>query len=357
MQATNRRQTLLRADQELTIAEGNVTIRLTAFRPAAVGGLAVGRRVRQKLAISREFLFNSGLLVYTSPPLEDQAENGWFQMWGCCNTGSEGAEHMQDSRAYSQAAVKHSLHSWDGVRRHSYVCMLYLGAVSGIFLGTHWAEHHGLPAPRVFPAMLLLFPAALVGARLLFVALHWDVFRRDPTRVWRTTDGGAALYGGLICCLLFSFPLLWVLALPFGAFWDAVAIAMLVGMIFTRVGCLLQGCCAGQPSQSCIAFELPNAQGVWCRRLPFALFEAGIAALTLAFCVYFLDRRSGGVLFLAALAMYGTGRWMLEPTREKVDRVGGWSVHRMISAVLVGLAVTSVLFSWALHSINANVTR
>ncbi len=264
---------------------------------------------------------------------------------------------MQNARAYSQAAIKHSSHSWDGVRRHSYVCMLYIGAVSGIFLGTRWAELHGLPAPRVFVAMLLLFPAALAGARLLFVALHWKVFRRDPARVWRTAEGGAALYGGLIGSFLLSLPLAWALALPFGALWDAVAIALLVGMIFTRSGCLAQGCCAGRPSQSRIAFQLPNAQGVWCRRLPFPLFEAGVAALTVGFAVRFLNHYPGGVLFLGALAIYGTGRFMLEPTREKVDRVGGWSVHRIISAVLVGTAATAVLLFWALSGGSSLATR
>ncbi|MFZ0312855.1 MAG: prolipoprotein diacylglyceryl transferase family protein [Candidatus Korobacteraceae bacterium] len=264
---------------------------------------------------------------------------------------------MRNGRAYSRAATNYSSHPWDGIRRHSYVCMLYLGAVSGIFLGTRWAEQHGLPGPRVFFAMLLLFPAALAGSRLLFVGLHWKVFRRDPARVWRTTEGGAALYGGLIGSFLLSLPLARGLALPLGGLWDAVAIAMLVGMIFTRTGCLLQGCCAGRPSQSCIAFELPNALGVWCRRLPFPLFEAGIAALTLAFSVHFLDQRSGGVLFLGALAMYGTGRWILEPTRERIDRVGGWSVHRVISVALVGAAATVVLFLWVLPGGSAVVNR
>jgi phosphatidylglycerol:prolipoprotein diacylglycerol transferase len=264
---------------------------------------------------------------------------------------------MHNGRAYSRAATNHSSHLWDGMRSHSYVFMLYLGAVSGIFLGTRWAEQHGLPAPRVFVTMLLLFPAALAGSRLLFVALHWRVFRRDPARVWRTTEGGAALYGGLIGSFLASLPLAWVLALPLGGLWDAVAIAMLVGMIFTRTGCLLQGCCAGRPSHSAIAFELPNAQGVWCRRLPFPLFEAGIAALTLAFSVHFLEQRSGGVLFLGALAMYGTGRWILEPTRERIDRVRGWSVHRVISAALVAAAATVVLFLWALPGGSAVVNR
>src|SRR5689334_14640788 len=123
--------------------------------------------------------------------------------------------------------------------------MLYAGTVTGIILATRWAESEGLPAGRVNAALLILVLPAVVGARLLFVATHWDRFRREPRRIWSRTDGGAALYGGLILALVLSLPLLHALGIPFGAFWDAGSIAMMTGMVFARVGCLLTGCCAG----------------------------------------------------------------------------------------------------------------
>jgi len=250
-----------------------------------------------------------------------------------------------------------SLPIWERLRAHSYVSMLYAGAIAGIFAGTHWAELQGLPPSKVFVTMLLIFPAALAGARLLFVALHWNVFGRAKTRIWSTSEGGAALYGGLILSFLLSLPLLGLMRLPLGSFWDAVAIALLVGMIFTRTGCALQGCCAGRPSQSWLAFNMPDVHGVWRRRLPFPLFEVGVAALTLALCLKLFDTSSGGCLFLSALAMYAGGRWLFEPTREKVDRVRGWSVHRIISVLLVTLGLTGLLLIRALGSAGTTVAH
>jgi phosphatidylglycerol:prolipoprotein diacylglycerol transferase len=257
---------------------------------------------------------------------------------------------MQIANAYPKGEIGRSLPLWERLRRNSYVCMLYVGAIAGILAGTQWAEMHGLPAPKVFLIMLLIFPAALAGARALFVALQWDDFRSHRARIWSTSEGGAALYGGLILSFLMSLPLLWAMRLPLGAFWDAVAIALLVGMIFTRTGCALQGCCAGRPSQSRLALSMPDVNGVWGRRLPFPLFEAGVAAVTLAVCIRYLGKSSGGFLFLGALAMYASGRWLLEPTREKMDRVGGWSVHRIISAVLIALAITGFLLIWTMEN-------
>jgi hypothetical protein len=46
--------------------------------------------------------------------------------------------------------------------------------------------------------------------------------------------------------------------------------------------------------------------------------------------------------------MYAAGRFLFEPTREMVDRWHGWSVHRMISAALIAIAVTGLLLIWAL---------
>jgi len=229
--------------------------------------------------------------------------------------------------------------------------MLCAGAVFGIIGVARWAEFHGIAAPRAFAAMLLLFLPSLVGARLLYVAFHWELYRRQPRLIWQRAGGGAALYGGLILSFLASVPLLRVLALSPLAFWDAASIALLIGMVFTRAGCLLHGCCAGRPSESFLAFRLPGARGVWRRRLPAQLFEAGLALAVLFGCLQVADRlRFDGALFLSSLAAYAAGRWMLEPTRETVDRAGRWSLNRSLSAALGALAVTVLLFLWVSRS-------
>jgi phosphatidylglycerol---prolipoprotein diacylglyceryl transferase len=218
--------------------------------------------------------------------------------------------------------------------------MLYLGMVLGVFGGTYTAALHGLDPARVYGAMLLLLPPALVGSRLLFAALHWDLYRSQPSRIWKRSDGGAALYGGLLLTLALSLPLLPAMRISVAAFWDAAAVTILIGMIPTKFGCLLNGCCAGRPTERALALYLPNEQGVWRRRLPAQLLEAGLAFILLVISIAAWMRfQFDGVLFLTASAGYGIGRWWLESTREIVDRVGSLSVHRAISAGLAALSV------------------
>jgi phosphatidylglycerol:prolipoprotein diacylglycerol transferase len=230
---------------------------------------------------------------------------------------------------------------WNGFTLHAYPAMLYVGLLLGLLAGRAAAGPAGLDANRAYLGMLVLLAPALLGARLWFVALHWSVFRRDPARIWRRTDGGAALYGGFALALALSPALLFVLGLPIGAFWDAATFTMLVGMIFTKVGCLLNGCCAGRPTTGRLGFELPDHRGVRARRLPAQLLEAALALLLLGAAVIAWPHLPiGGSLFLLTVAGYATGRALLEGTRATIDRWRGFSINRVISA---GLTAASLL--------------
>jgi phosphatidylglycerol:prolipoprotein diacylglycerol transferase len=243
--------------------------------------------------------------------------------------------------------MRRILLQWHGIRIYSYPAMLYLGIVLGVNSATFAARHHGLDPTLFHLAILFLLIPALVGARLLFVAVHWDIFRAEPGRIWRRSDGGAALYGGLILTLLLSFPLLNFMNISVAAFWDATAIAMLIGMIPTKFGCFLNGCCAGRTTRGRLAVYLPNELGEWAHRVPAQLLEAGLAALLLILSVAVWQRfPMDGVLFLTALGGYGIGRWWLESTREAIDSVGSLNLHKAISAALVLVSISSLTLIW-----------
>jgi phosphatidylglycerol:prolipoprotein diacylglycerol transferase len=225
--------------------------------------------------------------------------------------------------------------------------MLYIGTLLGISAGTYGASLQGLNPGRVYLAMLLLFPSGLVGARLLFLISHWHIYRREPRRIWRQSEGGASLYGGLVLSFLLSLPLLKILEIPIGSFWDAASITLLTGMIFTKVGCLLNGCCAGRPTSGPVAFHLPNLKGIWCRRVPTQLLEAGWAALILLGLIGLWNRLPfGGALYLYTVATYSLGRWWLESTREDIESFGSLSLHRTISVVLAVACLASFGLMW-----------
>ena len=105
--------------------------------------------------------------------------------------------------------------------------------------------------------------------------------------------------------------------LPFWAFWDAASITMLVGLLFTRFGCLMNGCCAGRPTDSWLGMVLSNVAGEQVRRYPTQLFEAALAALVLL-CVFAVRNvLPGGAVFVSVVTMYCSGRLVLQDLRER----------------------------------------
>src|ERR1700709_2198167 len=157
--------------------------------------------------------------------------------------------------------MRRILFSWRGYNIYSYPAMLYIGLLAGVFVGACVAQSAGLSADRFAIAITFLLIPALAGSRLYFVLTRWDLFRRDPARIWRRDEGGMSMYGGFILAVPLSIPLLRLLGLPFGGFWDAAALTILLGMAFTRIGCFLNGCCGGRRSDARFALSLPCHHG------------------------------------------------------------------------------------------------
>jgi phosphatidylglycerol---prolipoprotein diacylglyceryl transferase len=230
---------------------------------------------------------------------------------------------------------------------HSYTAMLYLGIVFGIFAQQQAATLVHIDRTRTLAATLLLLITALLGARLLFVVTHWRTYRQAPKRIWRVSEGGGAMYGGLILAVPLSIPLLAILDLQPGVFWDVASFTMLIGMIFARVGCLLNGCCSGRPANGWLALNLPDQRGEWRRRFPTQILEAAWGLVVLAGGITIWDFLPfPGGLFLYALGTYGAGRIVLEATRQQQDTVLGFRLHRALSALFVAVSLVGFAIAW-----------
>jgi phosphatidylglycerol:prolipoprotein diacylglycerol transferase len=231
-----------------------------------------------------------------------------------------------------------------GRKIYSYLVMLYIGLVAGVFAGAAVAESSGISANRFVIATLILIVPALAGARLLYVAMNWRYYRKNPRLIWRDRKTGAALYGGLILVIASSIVLLRALEIPFWRYWDAGIVTMLVGMVFTRIGCVLNGCCCGRYSNRWFALRMPNTRGEWRRRVPTQIIES-VFALGLASAAVFARPYApfAGVTFLSAVALYSAGRFVFQGLRE--DPTGGryFRAGRAASLSMAAAAVAAMM--------------
>src|SRR5262249_1238963 len=168
-----------------------------------------------------------------------------------------------------------------------------------------------------------------------------------PGRFWRRAGGGGGGGGVFVLSVVVSPPLLTALQIPFGAFWDVATFVMLIWLIFGRLGCLLHGCCSGRPSASPFTLELPNHRGIWQRRIPTQLLEAGWGVLILLGVIGLWNERPfPGAILLAAVATYAWGRFVFEPMRETRNQVGGLDVQQALAAAIGTLALAGLLIAW-----------
>jgi phosphatidylglycerol---prolipoprotein diacylglyceryl transferase len=243
--------------------------------------------------------------------------------------------------------MRRVLFRWRGFTVWSYPAMLYVGMVAGVVAGNLAAHAARIDAFRSMIAIYILIVPALIGARLLFVISNWRFYRRSLRRIWSRREGGAAMYGALPLILVLSVPLLSVLDVPLGAFWDVTAFSILVGMFFTRIGCLLNGCCAGRPSATWLAVSLPNCEGVWERRVPSQCLEAGLALVLLGAAIETWGWLPfPGALFLCVVAAYAGGRLVLESVREVEPGGGRLTMYHVISMAMIVLTLVTLAVRW-----------
>ena len=236
---------------------------------------------------------------------------------------------------------------WRKLTIWSYPAMLYVGLLCGVVAGNVVANADGLNPLRVYIATLILIVAALAGARFLYVMANWQDYRSNPARIWNRSQGGYVMYGGFAAMLLVSIPVLRLSHLGFGAFWDVAIFTILVGMFFTRIGCLLNGCCAGAATHTWLGVYLPNSRGIWQKRFPAQIFEAGWAGMLLICAVEL--RHSvpfPGALFLLMSAGYAGGRLLMEFARERKPSKAGFTLAQVISLVICLMSVSTLTIYW-----------
>jgi phosphatidylglycerol:prolipoprotein diacylglycerol transferase len=234
-----------------------------------------------------------------------------------------------------------------GFNIYSYPAMLYLGLTIGIFVGAHIAGLAGLDPDRFAMAGVVLLAPGVIGARLLYVLMHWQVYAGDMRRIWRRSEGGMAMYGGLVMIAVLSIPLLPAMNLPFAAFWDAGIFTMLITMIFARVGCLLNSCCCGRPTDGWYGVNLPDHHGVWRRRFPTQLLEIAWSAVVLAALLAWRGRGPfPGALFCGGVAGYAAGRFFLQKLRDHHNGAQETGILQNISVILAIVAVLGGLLVW-----------
>ena len=248
---------------------------------------------------------------------------------------------------------------------HSYGFMLALSFLSGIWLSSYRAKKKGLNPDVIADVGFWVILSAIVGARLYYVIIHFEEFQGNLTSIFNPFQdgmvglGGLVMYGGFIGAIIAGLLYFNIKKVPFLPYADAMAPSVGFGIMLTRIGCFMNGCCMGSAATGPCAVSFPphspagayqmeiHATGLY----PSQLFESA-GGLAIALIVLLVGTRKifPGLQFYLVGLLYTILRFSVDFSRfyEDQERLGPLSHNQVVCIVLfiifAGFILKAMLF-------------
>ena len=144
----------------------------------------------------------------------------------------------------------------------SYGLMMVVGFLGAVMVIRYLSRHFTRDPQLITNAALYALIAGVVGARAFFVLHYFDRYSADPRSVFAIWNGGLEVIGGVMLAIAVILLYGRYHKLPTRHYLDVLAVGLVVALTFGRVGCFLNGCCYGRPT------DLP-----WGIRFPYGSFS------------------------------------------------------------------------------------
>lgn len=237
----------------------------------------------------------------------------------------------------------------DLIRLPAWVPLVACAAVVVIAAMRHHARRVGLSNREAVDSGWIVFPAALVGARLGDVALGNPALLRYPTALLDPL-GGYSLYGAAIGGLIGALVYARQRRLDTRALVDAWALGALLAFPLARMACLAVGCCYGRAVDGVIGVTIRAGghpmQGVSVH--PVVLYEAITTLLLFVLLARTPREAKPGRIAVGAALGYSVCRILLDPLRDDGAR-GVLFGPVSASQLAAGLTILAALTAWRAH--------
>jgi phosphatidylglycerol:prolipoprotein diacylglycerol transferase len=230
-----------------------------------------------------------------------------------------------------------------------YGLIIALGFLLGILYLRKRAKDFGTNFDLITDAILFAVPAAIICARIYYVAFRWNMYKDDPISALYIWEGGIAIYGGVIGAILGLLLFAKVKKQKLTPYLDLMALGLLIGQCIGRWGNFFNREAYGAAIQGSFFLrmgieELGGRVNYW---HPTFLYES-LWNLVGFLLLHRLSkkRKYDGQTFLQYLAWYGLGRAWIEGLRTDSLYIGstGLRVSQLLAAVSFVAAVGVMLY-------------
>lgn len=233
---------------------------------------------------------------------------------------------------------------------HWYGVIIATGVVLALILSVREGRRRGIPEDDFYDYLLWALPIAIICARIYYVVFQWPYYVVHPDEIIAIWDGGIAIYGailgGFVVLIVFCRRHLinvWTML-------DVVAPTVILAQGIGRWGNFMNQEAFGKITTKAAlqAQHIPswiiqqmNIQGAY--RVPTFLYESvwdlfGFVLLMLLRHHQHIFKR--GEVFLAYVAWYAAGRFVIEGMRTDSLMLGPIRVSQLLSFIFFIGAIT-----------------
>lgn len=227
---------------------------------------------------------------------------------------------------------------------YSYGFMLMIAFLLSILVAVREAKARAIAVESVYDLAFWLLVGGLIGARLSFVFYNWPLFVHNPLEALAFWEGGLSFYGGLAGGLVAGLSFVYWKNLFLEDVLDIAGLSLPLGISIGRIGCFLNGCCYGKPTQLPWGVSFP-ALGF--KAHPTQLYELLYAFLIFLFVYFFRYRIGRGNVFFVFLLLYSFFRFLNEFLRVNPPFILGLSGSQIVS--ILAFVFSALLLTYRLR--------
>ena len=221
-----------------------------------------------------------------------------------------------------------------------YGLLIGIGFMLAVIISYMRAPKYGIDPDFILTLTIWIIPSAVIGARLYYVIFSWDDFSGNLSEIFNIRNGGLAVHGGLILCLIVSYFVCRHYKVKFLDAADLIAPVIPLAQAIGRWGNFFNEEAHGGPT------DLPWAQIIdGTGYHPTFLYESIWCFLLFIFLMYFSknNRRFPGQIVCLYGILYSVERFFVEGLRTDSLMIGPLRQAQVLSlALIAGCAVIYV---------------
>jgi len=205
----------------------------------------------------------------------------------------------------------------------------------GVFLCYFRADKFDIEKEKVLDICMFSLPAAIIGARVWYVAFNYDYYHGSIIDMLNVRHGGLAFHGGLIFAVVTALFLCHRWKMGTWNLLDLAAPAVALGQAIGRWGNFFNQEAHGGPTNLPWAIEVGGEMVH-----PTFLYESIWCLLLFIFLMWLSNRRSfSGQIFLLYVMLYSIERFFVEWLRTDSLLIFGFKTAQLVSIIAIIVSI------------------